>query len=130
MGRISIDPTRADGIFDAKDLNDAIQVASKILGVDQVIAAELLFRLGERAVGGRHLAVANAHGGRRLNRLQGFAADVVAGLFDPLGKREVLAHHGVGLVLRHGGPGLLVVVDEAQVAHEFPPGWMDNVVGN
>jgi hypothetical protein len=33
------------------------------------------------------------------------------------GERHVLVHQGVGLGLRHAGPELLVVVDQAQVLH-------------
>src|SRR4029079_1335809 len=40
----------------------------EILGLDQVEAAELLAGLGERAVGGRHLAAAHAHRRRGVRR--------------------------------------------------------------
>src|SRR5262249_39514 len=74
-------------------------------------------RLGERAVGGRDLAVADPDGRRRLDRLEGVAAQVVAALLDAFGEREILAHECVGLALRHRLQLLFLVVDQAQVLH-------------
>src|SRR5580698_3990056 len=43
----------------------------EMLGLDQEITAELLPRFGERSVGHRPLAVADAHAGRRRHGMQG-----------------------------------------------------------
>src|SRR5581483_8517904 len=83
------------------------------LDLDQIEAAELLLRLGERAVGDQRLAVADTHGRGRRRRLERRAfyrlvADRVAEL-------EVLAEDRVPrLLARYGG---LVVVDQEHVLH-------------
>ena len=81
IGRTSMLPIRAEGILDA-DLDRLVQVP----GLDQVEAAQLLLGLGERAVGGGHLAVAHPDGRGGLRRLQRVAAEVVAALLDVLGE--------------------------------------------
>src|SRR5207248_4686451 len=48
--------------------------------VDDVVAAEDLLRLGERAVGGEDLAVADPHRGRRLDALERVAGHVLLGV--------------------------------------------------
>ena len=62
----------------------------EILGVDEVVAAEVLAGFGERAVGRLALAVANANRGGRGGRLERVAALVVAALGDGLRERAVL----------------------------------------
>ena len=64
----------------------------QILRLDQVVAAELLFRLDIRTVGGRELAVPHTDRRGRLGRLERFAADVVARLLDAFGEPVVLGH--------------------------------------
>ena len=57
IGRTSIEPNFADGI--RENLDRIVQV----LGFDQVVAAELLFGLGERTVGGGDLPATRADSG-------------------------------------------------------------------
>ena len=73
MGRTSMLPVRTDGNL-LSDLEGVVQIP----GLDQVVAAQLLLRLGERSVGGGQLAVPRPHGRRRLHRLKRVAAQVVA----------------------------------------------------
>src|SRR5918999_1775668 len=68
--------------------------------LDQVEAAELLLRFGERAVGRRDLRVPAADGRRGVRGLETFTGEVVAAPPDPLGKGHVLAHQALQLVLR------------------------------
>src|SRR4051794_34739545 len=65
----------------------------EILGIDQIVAGELLSRLRERTIRGQSLAVANAHGGRRRCRLQPVAGLEVAALDDGLGECTVFPRH-------------------------------------
>src|ERR1700686_1306235 len=58
----------------------------EILGLDQIIAAELLAGFRERAVGGERLAVAHAHGGRGGGWLQAVAGLEIAALDDAFRK--------------------------------------------
>jgi hypothetical protein len=51
----------------------------KVLGLDEVEAAEVLLRLREGAVGGEHLAVGDAHDGGGVGSVQGAAEDPGAG---------------------------------------------------
>src|SRR5205085_1185329 len=104
---------------------------------EEVEAAELLLRLGERAVGDERLAVANADGGRRSGGGErGAAEDALAGtvaegavaggddraaLAQLVREPRVLAVPVIALLLRHGGPGGLVVVDQQHVLHQMPP---------
>ena len=53
---------------------------------DQVVAAELLLGLGERAVGGGNLAIPDPDGRGGVRRLERVAADIVAALLDVLGE--------------------------------------------
>src|SRR5688572_3420240 len=100
-----------------RDLDRLVQV----LGLDEVVAAQLLLRLGERAIGGRRLPVPHPHRHRGLRRVERIAADVLACLLDVVGEREVLTHDRVRLVLRPRRPVALVLVDQAQVFHGTPP---------
>src|SRR5256885_2068079 len=67
----------------------------EVVGLVEVVAAELLLGLGERAVGGQRLAVLDAHGGRGRRGLQLVAAHHARGLRD----RHVLGEDGLLLVL-------------------------------
>src|SRR5256886_3086958 len=69
----------------------------EVVGLVEVVAAELLLGLGERAVGGQRLAVLDAHGGGRRRGLQLVAAHHARGLRD----RHVLGEDGLLLVLGH-----------------------------
>src|SRR4029079_6333893 len=65
-----------------RDLRRPLDRVVQVARFDQVVAAELLLRFGERAVRGRDLPVAHADGGGGADRLQGVAAQVVAALLD------------------------------------------------
>ena len=70
-GRTSTEPpSRADGIAGG----DLHRVVDRV-GLDEVVAAEVLLRLRERAVGGERLAVVDADGLRRVDGLELRAAD-------------------------------------------------------
>src|SRR5690348_16875285 len=73
----------------------------EILGVYQIVAAELLFRLGEWSIRRGDFAVANTQRGRSRRGLEGVAAEVMAAVLDALGEGTVFGHDGVRLVLRH-----------------------------
>src|SRR4029079_19075017 len=96
-----------------RDLDRLVEVGC----LDQVIAPELLLRLGERPVGRRHAAVPHADGGCVLDRLQVVAAEIVAALSHAFGEGEILAHQALELGLRHLLELLLFVVNEAQILH-------------
>ena len=66
--------------------------------MEQVVSADLLFRLGERTIAGDGLAIAHAHRGRRRGRLQSVNTQVNAFVLRVLGERETLLHH-----FRHSG---------------------------
>src|SRR5687768_15831644 len=92
------------------DLDGIVEVAR----LDEIIPAELFLRLGEGPIGRRELAVPDADRRCGRNGLQRLASDVVAALLDAVGEREILAHEGITLALRHRFDLLLVVVDQAQ----------------
>ena len=60
-----------------------------VLGLDQVVAAEILPRLRERAIGQHRLTVAHADAGRRRDRVQRAGAQVMPA------RREILAELGL-----------------------------------
>src|SRR5438876_4719650 len=66
----------------------------KVLHLDEVIAAELLARLGERSVAGHGLAVAHAHRRGGGDRPQPVGRLEVPGLHDGLGELAVFVHQG------------------------------------
>ena len=77
------DRPHLDRAVRAPGMRAAIAIASsRSLRLDQVVAAELLAGLGERAVGGQRLAVAHPHGGGGGRRLQGVAAELLTALGD------------------------------------------------
>src|SRR5258706_7366556 len=79
--------------------------------------AELLFRLGIRAVGDRDFPVVEPQGGGAPRALERFAAGKVTVLFKQIVVGEALVHHGVQLVFGHRLPNLLVDVSQADVFH-------------
>src|SRR4029079_5003595 len=85
--------------------------------VDEVVAAELLLRLGEWPVGGELLTVADTDGRggrRRLKRIAGHEHALVLQL---LRESAVLGEHLVALLIGHRPAPLLVAVDEKHVIH-------------
>ena len=70
--------------------------AVEILGLDQIVAAELLAGFRERAVGRQRLAVADPHGGRGRGRLQPVAGLEIAALDDGLGEGAIFRRASSG----------------------------------
>src|SRR5262249_59659241 len=62
----------------------------QVPGLDQVISAELLLGLGERAVGGYNIAVADPHRGRGPDGLQAIEPHQAPRFFDAFGKISIL----------------------------------------
>ena len=89
----------------------------EVAAVEQVVAAELLARLGERAVAGDRLAVADPHRGRRGGGLEPLAAEHHAGLGGGAAERLVRGHDLARLLGRDVVPTGLVAVDGEQVLH-------------
>src|SRR5215470_5291297 len=90
------------------DLQRVVQVAR----LDQVVAADGLLGLHERAVG-NHVA---ANRGGRAGRLQRPAFDDLSALFrDLLGEAHVRLHHLLEHIGRGGGVSVLVLGDEDQI---------------
>src|SRR5215469_10460712 len=89
----------------------------KVGGLDDVVAAESLFRLGERTVGDHESAVpAAAHRGRRGRRGQGAPAAQVPGVGGL--ERVVIVHDLVrGLLVQLRPPGFLLVDQEQALGH-------------
>src|SRR5256714_4574128 len=80
------DRTHFDGAeARARDLRGDGDGLVQIGRLDQVVAAQLLLRLGEGAVGSQALAVAHAHRGGRVGRLQRVAAFDLSGELLPEG---------------------------------------------
>src|SRR5207253_10897882 len=73
-----------------RDLRGPLERLVERVDLDHVEAAELLLRLGERAVRHDLLAVADADGAAGRGRLQRVAADVGAALPELGGERAVL----------------------------------------
>src|SRR5437762_2465658 len=89
----------------------------EILRLDQVEAAELLLRLGERPVRGEELGVADAHRPRGPRGLERLSSPVVAARSNALRERAVFREEAPHLRLRNSFPLLLVRVDEEEVLH-------------
>src|SRR5579872_1980236 len=90
----------------------------QVLGLDQVVAAELFAGLGERAVRGQRLAVADPHRGGGGDRLQPVGRLEGAALDDALGEGAVVGHQ-LGVVLV--GVVGFGAVDQQQVLHGEAP---------
>src|SRR5665213_3292776 len=96
MGPSIINPDRPDldrAIPGAGNLRGNRQRLVEILGLDQIIAAELLAGFRKRTVGGQRLAVAYPHGGRGRDRLQSVGALEMAALDDALREHAVFLKH-------------------------------------
>src|SRR3989441_415708 len=89
----------------------------EVLRLHDEVAAELLLRLGERAVRRDRLAVLAPHGGRRAGRLQRIARQEGTLLTDIVDELAVLLVDGAPLRLGHLGHLGLLVVDQQHVAH-------------
>src|SRR3954470_14780551 len=89
----------------------------EVVGLVEVVAAELLLRLRERTVGGEGAAVLDADRRRGRRRLELVAAEHAGRVVD----RHVLLVHGPLLVLGEPGPGALVAgsLDQQDVLHRF-----------
>src|SRR5207245_11611656 len=96
----------------------------EVLCIDQVVAAEVLLRLGERPVGHHPLPLPQPHRGRGGDRLERVAGPVVPALHDRLGELPVLREDP--LALGSGEPGELrgVLVNQQHVLHAQPPSSM------
>src|SRR5262245_57329112 len=92
-----------------RHLDRVVQVSR----LDQVEAGQLLLRLRERAVGDRHLAVADAHCRRRLDRLERLRRHQDSAV--PQSRPA-----GGALAVRHGVQLLWLEVDQAQILHVSP----------
>src|SRR6185437_6119969 len=89
----------------------------EILGLYQIIAAELLARFGKRAIRGHDLAVLDAHGGRSRGWPQTVASLEVAALDDVLGKGFELVRHLLGRCRIELGVLGFVRIDHQQILH-------------
>src|ERR1700722_19642935 len=105
----------------ARNLCGDGQGCVEILGLDQIVAAELLAGFRERAIGGQRLAVTDAHGGRGGGRLQPVAGLEIAALDDALREGTIFLQH----LLRCGGVDFavldFVLVDHQQILHLVTP---------
>src|SRR6266508_5191660 len=87
--------------------------------IDQIVAAELLLGLGEGAIDDDRAAIGESYGGRRRDRLERLAGEVLAGLLQVGGVLPPGVHlSGLGFG-GFGRCGLLVPIDQQQVAHGF-----------
>src|SRR5712691_8035687 len=100
----------------------------EILGLDQVIPAELLARLREGTVGQEPFLVAYPNARRRRGRVQLGSGHVVAARPDLLRELPVFLVHLLPLGLAHPGPHLLLVVNQQHVFHRAPP-WVNRAAG-
>src|SRR5579872_7338559 len=89
----------------------------EVLGLDQIIAAELLAGFGKWAIGCEDLAVAHAHGGGRRRRLQSVAGLEMAALDDGLGECTVVRHHLFAIGLARFAEFGFVSIDQQQILH-------------
>src|SRR5882757_8939099 len=116
----TIDPDRPDldrtrlGAGNARGNGDR---GVEILGLDQIVAAELLPRFRERTIRRQSLAVANAHGGRGRCRLQCIARLEIAALDDGLGEGTVFLHHFLARCRVDFAVLGLVLIDHQQILH-------------
>src|SRR6266540_2744985 len=87
--------------------------------VDQIVAAKLLLGLGERAVGHERATIGEPHGGGGRDRLQRLAGNMLSRLLQIGGVLPPGVHLSSLGFRRFGCCGLLVPVDQQQVAHTF-----------
>src|SRR5262245_27014099 len=98
----------------ARDLfRDAYRLV-EVLGVDQEIAAEMLARLGERAVGHEPFAFAHPDAGRRRSRMQRGGGQIMPTRIELMGELRGLRVTMLPLSLAYG---LLVKVDQQHISH-------------
>src|SRR6266496_5179228 len=111
--RSDLDRARPRGRNAPRDRGRLVQV----LRVDDVVAAELLARLREGAVGRQGFAVADPDGRRGRDRLEGVAGQVFPALLDARGEGAVLLVDGALVLLVEGLPVHLTVVNQKHVSH-------------
>src|SRR5437867_3942978 len=92
-----------------------------ILRLDEEVATELLFGLGERAVGGGDFAVADAHGRGLVGVLQPVRPQVIAGLLDAFRECPIVLLRLLDLVPRDVRFLLFFLVNQAQEFHRTLP---------
>jgi hypothetical protein len=100
-----------------RECRGKLQSFVEILGIDEREAAQALLRLGERAVGDRQLAVADAHGRGGTARLETRCRDVMPPFlqfFDPANARP---NQRIHFALRQGGELFFLVVAQAKKSH-------------
>src|SRR3954453_22095873 len=100
-----------------RDLDRGIE----ILGLHEVIAAELLARFGKRAVGLQRLALALAYGRRGRGRLQPVARLEIAALDDALREGLIFRRHPLPGRRTHIRVLGFVLVDHQQILHRLTP---------
>src|SRR5579872_542325 len=101
-----------------RDLRGDLDGLVEVLAVDQEEAAHLLLRLGERAVGGDDLALADPHGGGVGRGTQALASLQDAPLHHLLGEDSVLGRARRGLLGAERGVRVLVAADEQCITHD------------
>jgi hypothetical protein len=112
--RISTIPDFMAGCFDINWIAWFRSVASNTPNPPQ-----LLFRLGIRAIGNRHLAVFPSQGDGVPGALERFPTNKVTVLPQLVIVLEALVQKGVFLAFGHRLPLLLVKVSKADVFHDF-----------
>src|SRR5262245_9040392 len=90
-----------------------------VLGLDDEVPAQLLFRLGKGAAGCGDLPGLDADGPSRAGPLQGVRGDVVAVPFELLGVLDRGVDERLHLLLGHRLQHLLVVVDREHELHRI-----------
>src|SRR5207249_7049418 len=97
----------------------------QVSGVDEKEPANLFLRLGEGAVGHRHLAVPGPHGHGHLDRLEGLHRNEGAALPERYTVCNGFVHEGLALALGHRVHLILLAATHEQVFHRsLPPTWM------
>src|SRR5215475_11922794 len=94
----------------------------QVLGFKQEDPAQLLFRLGIRAIGDGHLAILPSQGGGVSSALERFSANKMTVLPKHVVIGEALVDQGVALAFGHCFPLFLFQIPKAYVFHDFPPG--------
>src|ERR1700722_15945142 len=96
----------------------------QILGLNQIVAAELLARLGERTIGRLNLSVSDTNGRRRRRRPQSVRPDELPGFLNVVREGPVLGQQGVHLFVAHLRLVRFRFMDHQQVLHgSLPQGW-------
>src|SRR6266511_5775520 len=110
---------------DLGDLRRPGERGVEVLGLDDVEPAEVLLRLGERAVGGQDVAIGLAHDGGRVGLVKAAGEDPGAGRLHVLLDEQDLLVGLLHLLIGHAVAGLaLDGMDGQQVPrHGGPPSW-------